>query len=122
LLTKRKLNIRTPCRTSLSVTAVKTPFLSSLLISLYYKSIKGAFCTRTNISIGGGCLIDVLVEVRWFSIMGFLVIGCFWGYSRPRFTVGLAGLVSLWGTSRVGKGASSLSSLVGASSLSSLTL
>jgi hypothetical protein len=64
LLIKRKLNIRTPYGTSLSITAVKTPFLSSPLISLYYKSVKGASYTRTNISIGGGCLIDILAEVR----------------------------------------------------------
>jgi len=63
LLIKRKLNIRTPYGTSLSVITVKTPFLSSLLISLYYKSVKGVSYTRTNISIGGGCLIDISVEV-----------------------------------------------------------
>ena len=38
-----------------------TPFLSSLLISLYYKSIKGVFYTRTNISIGRDCLIGMPV-------------------------------------------------------------
>ena len=48
---------------SLSVTTVKTPFLSSLLISLYYKSVKGVSCTRTNISTGGGCLADISIEV-----------------------------------------------------------
>jgi hypothetical protein len=63
LLIKRELNIRTPCGTSLSVTTIKTPFLSSLLISLRYKSIKGVSYTRTNISIGGGCLTDVSAEV-----------------------------------------------------------
>ena len=75
--------------------------------------------------------------------MGFLVIGCFWGRPRLRFTAGLVGLVGFWGaskvggdtskvgggtskvgrgTSKVGRGTSSLSSLVGASSLSSLAL
>jgi len=62
---------------SLSITAIKTPFLSSLLISLRYKSVKSVSCTRTNISIGRSCLIDMPVEVRLFSIIGFLVIGCF---------------------------------------------
>ena len=53
--------------------------------------------------------------------MGFLVTGCFQGHPWPRFTVGLASLVSLRGTSRVGRGASSLSNSASASSLSSLT-
>ena len=56
------------------------------------------------------------IEVRQFSIIGF-----FRGRPQLRFTAGLAGLVSLRGTSRVGKGASSLSSLAGASNSSSLT-
>ena len=47
--------------------------------------------------------------------MGFLQ-----GRPWPRFTVGLAGLVGFWGTSRVGIDASSLSNSAGASSLSSL--
>ena len=49
---------------SLSIIAVKTPFLSSPLISLCYKSIKGVSYTRTNISIGGDYLIDIPIEVR----------------------------------------------------------
>ena len=49
---------------SLSIITIKIPFLSSPLISLYYKSIKGVSYTRTNISIGGGCLIDIPTEVR----------------------------------------------------------
>ena len=53
-----------PYGISFSITTVKTPFLSSLLISLYYKSIKGVSYTRTDISIGGDCLIDMPVEVR----------------------------------------------------------
>ena len=63
LLIKRKLNIQTPCGTSLSVITAKTPFLSSLLISLYYKSVKGVSCTRTDIFIGGGYFIDMSAEV-----------------------------------------------------------
>ena len=61
---KYELNIQTPYRTSLSVITTKTPFLSSPLISLYHKSVKGVSCTRTNISTGGDCLIDIPVEVR----------------------------------------------------------
>jgi hypothetical protein len=64
LLIKYKLNIQTPYGTSFSVTTVKTPFLSSLLISLYYKSVKGVSYTKTNISISRGCLIDMSTEVR----------------------------------------------------------
>src|ERR1700733_255365 len=52
LLIKRKLNIRTPYRTSLSIITAKTPFLSSPLVSLYYKSVNGVSYTRTNIFIG----------------------------------------------------------------------
>ena len=63
-VTKRKLNIRTPCGTSFSVTTAKTPFLSSPLISLYYKSVKGVSYTRTNISIGRDCFADIPIEVR----------------------------------------------------------
>ena len=64
LLIKCELNIRTPYRISLFIITVKTPFLSSLLISLYCKSVKGVFCTRTNISAGGDCLMDIPMEVR----------------------------------------------------------
>ena len=64
LLIKCKLNIQTPCGTSLSVITAKTPFLSSPLISLRYKSIKGVSCTRTDISAGGDCLMDIPAEVR----------------------------------------------------------
>ena len=77
MLIKRKLNIRTPYGTSLSVMAVKIPFLSSLLISLRCESIKSISYTRTDISVGGGCLTDVPAEVRLFSVIGFLVMGCF---------------------------------------------
>ena len=63
-LIKRELNIRTPYGVSFSVTTVKIPFLSSPLISLRRESVKGVSYTRTNISIGGGCLIDVSTKVR----------------------------------------------------------
>ena len=48
---------------SLFVITAKMPFLSSLLISLYYKSVKGVSCTKTNIFIGGDCLVDISIEV-----------------------------------------------------------
>ena len=53
-----------PYGMSLFIITTKTPFLSSLLIFLHYKSVKGVFYTRTNISAGGGCLIDIPIEVR----------------------------------------------------------
>jgi hypothetical protein len=49
---------------SFSVTTAKTPFSSSLLISLRRKSVKGVSYTRTDISIDGDYLTDVSVEVR----------------------------------------------------------
>ena len=61
---KRKLNIQTPYEMSLSIITAKTPFLSSLLISLYYKSVKGVSCTRSNISAGVSYLADLPIEVR----------------------------------------------------------
>ena len=60
-----------PYRTSLFVTATKTPFLSSLLISLYRKSVKGVSCTKTNISIGGDCLTDIPMEAGDSPSQGF---------------------------------------------------
>ena len=63
LLIKCKLNIQTLCGISLSITTAKTPFLSNLLISLHRESVKGVSCTRTDISIGRGCLVDISVEV-----------------------------------------------------------
>ena len=85
---KRKLNIRTPYRTSLSVIIAKTPFLSSPLISLRRKSVKGVSYIRTNISIGGDYFTDMPTEVRWFSVTGFLQ-----GRPWPRFIAGLVGLI-----------------------------
>jgi len=56
--------MRTPYGTSFSVITAKMPFLSSPLISLRYKSVKGVSYTKTNIFIGGDYLADIPVEVR----------------------------------------------------------
>ena len=48
---------------SLSTITTKTPFLSSLLISLRCKAVKGVSCTKTNIFTGRDCLVDMPVEV-----------------------------------------------------------
>jgi hypothetical protein len=53
-----------PYKTSLSITTAKTPFLSNLLISLRYRSVKGISCTKTDISIGGDCLVDMPADIR----------------------------------------------------------
>ena len=53
----------TPCGTSLSIMTTKTPFSSSLLISLRHKSMNGVSCTRTNISACGDCLVDMPAEL-----------------------------------------------------------
>jgi hypothetical protein len=63
-LTNRELNIWTPYRMSLSVITIKTPFLSSPLIFLYYKSIKGVSYTRTNISVDRSCFMGISMEVK----------------------------------------------------------
>ena len=42
---------------------VKTPFLSSLLIFLCRESVNGTSYTRTNMSIGGGYLTDIPIEL-----------------------------------------------------------
>ena len=63
MLIKCELKIRTPYGMSLSVITIKTPFLSSPLISLRHKSVKGVSYTRTNISIGGGYFTDISAEV-----------------------------------------------------------
>jgi hypothetical protein len=49
---------------SLSIIIIKTPFLSSLLISLRYKSINRTFCIKTNISIDGSSFISISIEVK----------------------------------------------------------
>ena len=46
---------------SLSAITTKTLFLSSLLISLYCKSVNGGSCTKTNIFVYGDCLADMPV-------------------------------------------------------------
>ena len=48
---------------SLSAITTKIPFLSSPLISLYYKSVNRASCIRINIFIYRDCLIDIPVEL-----------------------------------------------------------
>jgi hypothetical protein len=93
----------------LSIITVKTPFLSSLLISLCYKSIKGVSYIRTNIFINRSCFISVFIEVKWFSVIG-LVMECFWGC--PQLCFSLAGLINSWETSKIGKGAFSLFKLI----------
>ena len=40
------------------------PFLNSLLISLYYKFIKGVSYTKTDIFTGRGYFMDIFIEVR----------------------------------------------------------
>jgi len=59
-----ELNIRTPYKTSLFIIIVKTPFLSSLLISLCRESIKGVSYIKTNISIDRSCFISVFIKVK----------------------------------------------------------
>ena len=53
---------------SLSVITAKIFFLSSLLIFLCYKSVKGVSCTRTNIFVGGDCLTDIPVELAGMPV------------------------------------------------------
>ena len=48
-----------PYRISLSAITTKILFLSSLLISLCRESVNRGFCTKTNISICGDCLVDI---------------------------------------------------------------
>jgi hypothetical protein len=43
---------------------IKTPFSSSLLISLRRESVNRASYIRTNIFVGGGSFIGVSAEVR----------------------------------------------------------
>ena len=49
---------------SFFITTTKTPFLNSLLIFLYIKSIKGFSYTKTNISVNGDYFTNMLTEVR----------------------------------------------------------
>jgi hypothetical protein len=63
-LIKYELNIQTPCGTSFTIMVIKTPFSSSLLISLRRESVNRASYIRTNISAGGGSFISISMEVR----------------------------------------------------------
>jgi hypothetical protein len=49
---------------SLFIITVKTPFLNSLLISLYYKSVNKAFYIKTNIFISGNSFISIFIKVK----------------------------------------------------------
>ena len=49
---------------SFSIITAKTPFLSSLLISLYYKSVNRVSYTKTNISINKDYLTNIPAEVK----------------------------------------------------------
>jgi hypothetical protein len=49
---------------SLFIITIKTPFLSSLLISLYYKFTKGVSYIKTNIFISKSYLISALIKVK----------------------------------------------------------
>jgi hypothetical protein len=46
------------------IIVIKTPFLSSLLISLYYKSIKKVSYIRTNIFISRDYFLSIFTKVR----------------------------------------------------------
>jgi hypothetical protein len=48
----------------LFIIIIKTPFLSNLLISLYYKSINKAFYIKTNIFIGGNSFISIFIKIK----------------------------------------------------------
>jgi hypothetical protein len=53
-----------PYRILLFIITIKTPFSSSLLISLYREFIKEVFYTRTNIFIDRSCFIGISIKVR----------------------------------------------------------
>jgi hypothetical protein len=53
-----------PYKTLLFIITIKIPFLSSLLISLHYKFIKGVSYTKTNIFINRSYFISVFIKVR----------------------------------------------------------
>jgi hypothetical protein len=53
-----------PYKTLLFIIIIKTPFLSSLLISLCYKSVKGVFYTKTNIFIDKSYFIGIFIKVK----------------------------------------------------------
>ena len=64
LLIKYELNMWTPYKIFFSIITAKMPFLSSLLIFLHCKSVKGVSYTKTNIFISGVYLTDIPIEVR----------------------------------------------------------
>jgi hypothetical protein len=52
-----------PYKISFSTVTTKMPFLSSLLISLYYEAVNRASYTKTDISIYRDCLIGMPMEL-----------------------------------------------------------
>jgi hypothetical protein len=48
----------------LFIITIKTPFLSSLLISLYYKFVKGVSYIKTNIFINRSCFINIFIKIK----------------------------------------------------------
>jgi hypothetical protein len=71
-----------PYKTSLFITTTKTPFLSSLLISLHHKSVKGVSYTRINIFINRDCLTDIPTKVTVIRKRSWTRLG----HQRPAFT------------------------------------
>jgi len=59
-------------KTSLFITIIKTSLLNSLLISLYYKFIKGVFYVKTNIFINKSFKLKVKFYKRVFKINQFI--------------------------------------------------
>jgi hypothetical protein len=49
---------------SFFIIIIKTPFLSSLLISLRYKFIKGVSYIRINIFINKSYFINIFIEIK----------------------------------------------------------
>ena len=48
---------------SFFIITTKTPFSSSLLIFLCHKSVNGASCIKTDISVYRDCFADILAEL-----------------------------------------------------------
>jgi len=49
---------------SFFIIVIKTPFLSNLLISLYYESINKTFYIKTNIFINSNSFISIFIKVK----------------------------------------------------------
>ena len=49
---------------SLFITIIKTLLLNNLLISLYYKFIKGVFYIKINIFINKSYFINIFIKVK----------------------------------------------------------